>query len=155
MDEPDYDQWLHRGDPEMGRLLLDPLSASERVRRAAAVLHACIEQSERVAEVDQVLEIARDATRWWEGHRAFDAVRRLTLEAERRHATGRYVSLLFVAEITAKTAYNASEPLDPFDDDSPWWLVPNARHFALTLGDARIRRRLWQVLYGEECEGAG
>lgn len=135
----------------MGRILLEPLSAGERVRRAAAVLHVCREQCSRVAEIDHVLEIAHDATRWREGHRAFDAVRRLTLEAERRRSIGTYVSLLFVAEITAKTVYNASEPPDPFDDDAPWWLAPIARHFALTVTDQGVRQTVWRALRGEEC----
>jgi hypothetical protein len=59
-----------------------------------------------------------------------------------------YYNLLFVAENTAKTIYNASGERAPFDDDSPWWLASNARSMAREVNDPVFQSEVWSALIG-------
>jgi len=70
-------------------------------------------------EVLSVIRIGKNKQDWGCGHDAFDAVRVLTLEAQRRKASPKNASyaLLFVAENAAAVLYNATVPRDPFDAD--------------------------------------
>jgi hypothetical protein len=92
--------------------------------------------------------LARAPGRWHEGHEHFDAVRQLTLLEERRRSNATYSALLMVAENTAKTIYNATEPLDAFDEDAPFCLALNALDMARTINDPAFEDLLWQALVG-------
>ena len=156
MPELTYDDWIAGADTAvMGRAPMEPLSPTNRVWRTAAVLEVCRREWPRIPEVDHVVDIAKDMTRWGEAHQAFDAVRRLTLLEQEARTNETYCALLFVAEIAAETAYNAAGPADPFDADSAWWIVPNARAFALCIEDRQVRQRIWRALLDEPSGGAG
>ena len=69
---------------------------------------------------------------WIQAHDLFDRIRRKTLMARRADDQDAECQYCF-EEICAKSLYNLSERDYPFDEDSPYWIVPNA----LSLGRAR------------------
>lgn len=141
-----YEDWMADDDVAIGRALMESLSPSMEVERARAVLEICRTHWPQVPEVDRVATIATEPARWVEAHEAFDAVRQLTLREKRAPTSELYEALLFVAEIAAKTTYNASGAPAPFDHNAPWWLPRNARHFVVALGDEGVGREIWHAL---------
>ena len=84
-------------------------------------------------------EVAADWHRWSEGHAVFDRIREKTLEAE--HSSDRLASNQYAfEEICAKTLYNMSNPEDPFDSDSAFWILPLAANLSAALGETRPER---------------
>jgi hypothetical protein len=75
-------------------------------------------------------------------------VRRLTLREERRRTNDTYYALLFVPDLTAKTIFNASNTMAPFDADTPWHLARAARRFAAARGDDSLGPTVWAALSG-------
>ena len=142
-------EWRRGNAVQVGKALMAPLTPDRRAERAAAILDACRARWRSVPEIDAVSALARDRSLWIRAHDAFDAVRVLALREERRRTHAAYEALLFVAENTAKTLYNASGGPAPFDDDSPWWLAANARSFADAVGDAAAEDEMWNVLTAE------
>ena len=145
-----FDEWLNGDAVAVGRTIMDVLPADAQVARAVAVLDLCRAQYRPVPEVERVAAIGRDVARWCEGHGAFDHVRVLSLKEERSPTLRLYACLLFVAEISAKIIYNASQESAPFDDDSPWWLASNARDFVSEVGNPKFDRMVWAALCGED-----
>jgi hypothetical protein len=77
---------------------------------------------------DDLARMIADPKTWSKGHDLFDRIRAKTLSTERQENEKLEVQYLF-EEVCAKTLYNLVYPSDPFDADSPYWIVPNA--FAL------------------------
>ena len=84
--------------------------------------------------LDELLAMASDYHLWPQGHDLFNRIRTKTLVAERAKDSLRETQYLF-EEVCAKTLYNLSHPLAPFDADSPYWIVPNAFALARALGE--------------------
>jgi hypothetical protein len=116
------ERWLS-GDFSACETLVSGIAPPELARRATIALSACCTTVSTPDEVRDVVRIGQQD--WTKGHAAFDAVRQLTLEGERqrRSASDPSFVMLFVAENAAKVIYNASVPVDPFDDDSGAWLL--------------------------------
>ena len=119
--------WLTGDAVAIGRHLLAHLPPAAQVARACAVLAVCRAELPAVAEVEHVAALGAEPARWREAHAAFSAVRTQTLAEEHARADEPRRMLLYVAEIVAKTIYNASGAPAPFDDDSAWWLARTAR----------------------------
>lgn len=83
--------------------------------------------------MQEVYDMAIDWRKWKEGHKIFNRIRGKTLVAEANHDSLRTNQYLF-EEICAKTLYNLSNPQDPFDSDSSFWVLPIALEFAATIG---------------------
>jgi hypothetical protein len=147
------EEWKAGRTLEAGRILHEHLQPQQRPGWAAAALELVRPHFPAVPEIEAVLEIARCSSRWPEGHAAFDAVRGLTLQAERsaphdlRHPL--YYSFLMLAENTAKVTYNASGPNDPFDLDSGWWVASCLRGLVDLVGDPILLREAWEVMTRE------
>jgi hypothetical protein len=141
-------RWKNGSATQVGEEILRPIPLSEQVARAAAILDVCRTRCAPVPEVDAVSELARVPRRWHEGHEHFCAVRKLTLQEESHPTNATYRALLFVAENTAKTIYNATEPIDAFDVDAPFWLAKNALAMAQTINDSAFEDLLWRALIG-------
>lgn len=141
-------RWLTGDAAQVGRAIMDPLPWAARVERAVAVLDVCRAQVARVVAVDGVVRVGSNPKLWADGHTAFDRVRDLVLAEERRPTDRAYCLLLFVAESAAQTIYNASNPRDPFDDDSPHWVAANSQSFVLAVADDYVGRAVWQALSG-------
>ena len=100
-------------------------------------LPRCADQT-TLRELD---DMAADDRKWRNAHALFSRIRHKTLQADSvkdallQHQYG-------FEEICAKTLYNMSGHVPggewpyPFDDDSPFWVVPLAVSFARALGVA-------------------
>jgi hypothetical protein len=73
--------------------------------------------------------MAADWHKWSNGHKIFDRIRDKILIADEESNSHNSHQYLF-EEICAKTLYNLSNPLDPFDSDSSFWVLPIALQFA-------------------------
>ncbi|WP_372723517.1 hypothetical protein [Novipirellula sp.] len=89
--------------------------------------------------------MASDRTRWRLGHHLFDRIRNKMLKADRKSDIRLQHQYSF-EEICAKTLFNLSGSPAPFDDDSPFWVIPIALQFAaqLKLDDPYSMTRLLQ-----------
>ena len=145
-----HEEWITADPVQVGKVVLGALTPQERVARALAMLDLCRACCPPIAAVDVVMTIGSNAGRWREAHRAFQDVRGLTLLEERKPTNRAYGSLLFVAENTAKTIFNASGEPAPFDEDAPWWLASNVLHLARTVRDSGLQEALWRALTGTD-----
>jgi hypothetical protein len=72
------------------------------------------------------------------------------LRFERKRKLSREKTLLLyhlsLAELVAKVTYNASEPRDPFDEDSGWWIVVSLKGLVDLWNDEEFSRRAWMVV---------
>jgi len=141
-------EWKSGDATKVGRAILNQIPLADQVLRAVAILDVCRTRCSSVPAVDAVSELARAPQRWHEAHEHFSAIRKLTLLEESHSTNPTYYVLLFVAENTAKTIYNATEPIDAFDEDAPFWLAKNAREMARRVNDPAFEDRLWQALIG-------
>ncbi len=92
----------------------------------------------RVVDVEsreQVRQLAETPERWSAGHAVFDEIRRRLLEADKAKDTTRQAQYCF-EESCCKAMYNASEPIDPFDPSSAFFVVPSALYLAQHTGVA-------------------
>jgi hypothetical protein len=83
--------------------------------------------------LDELLRLIDDRNRWKEAHALFRRIRSKTLRAI---ASGnrRLETQYCFEEICAKSMYNEAAVDDPFDSDSPFWVVPLALQAARALG---------------------
>jgi len=100
--------------------------------------------TQRIPEVDALLRIAANPSKWQRGHTAFRAVRAQTL---RKPGSDRECVLL-LAELVAKVTYNASDPApdDPFDEDSGWWIPALLRDLMKHIQDPDFDAKAWDLL---------
>lgn len=148
MDFSEYrDAWLS-GDAIACASLAARLDVTTLVGLATDGLAACAAAVEAPpSEAAEVVRVGANSAHWAQAHKAFDRVRNLTLAAERGAANSndpRYL-LLFVAENSARVIYNASRPPDPFDDDSPEWLLRTMSQFLNALPEQSRRATLSAV----------
>lgn len=125
--------WDAGNSIDAGRILYELMHRKHRPAWAAEMLTIACRYIPPATEIEAVLEIANDPSRWHEAHDAFDAVRRnLTLQYEKR-VRGRpeqdptseerlYYCVLMLTENTAKVTYNASLRPAPFDANSGWYI---------------------------------
>jgi hypothetical protein len=100
-------------------------------------LPLCAEQS-TLRELD---DMASDEKKWPYAHALFSNIRKKTIRADEAKDELLQHQYSF-EEICAKTIYNISGHIKgkefpyPFDDDSPFWVIPIAVSFARALGVA-------------------
>lgn len=147
--------WREGRAVDAGRLLFERIPDDSAPRWAAEILDFCRHRIGSLPAVDDVAAVARDPSRWPRAHAAFAAVRQLLLAAERDPAADpARISLLHLAENTAKVAYNASRPTPPysaahpapFDEDAGWWIAENVRRIADHLRDPEFETQAWDRL---------
>lgn len=80
-----------------------------------------------------VTSLATDNSKWPDAHRAFDQVRRRTLAAIADRDVQRETQYMF-EESCLKSLCNETPARDPFDSDSPYWIVSCAIHLARQIG---------------------
>jgi hypothetical protein len=80
-----------------------------------------------------VIELAQDRRKWPRAHAVFDRVRRRNLEAIARNDHVGECQYCF-EEVCLKSLYNETAPRDPFDSDSPHWIIKNAIALARAVG---------------------
>jgi hypothetical protein len=131
------DHWAKGDGLETGKLLFENLPPKARPKWAAKILKLVLDRS----GVDpspflQVLAVADHEKKWKTGHKVFDSLRQTSLKLdELRESRGltkdeeQYASIVSLAEFVAKVIYNATNPLDEFDDDSGWFIASYVRGF--------------------------
>jgi hypothetical protein len=129
-------------------LLAARLPVEARPRFATTALDVCLRSLSGPTAVSEVVRVGGDPKRWSEAHVAFDAVRSLTLECEKRVRPSRdpQYCLLFVGENAARLIYNATSPPDPFDADSTEWLFITLANFLDAVGSRELEDRVWRCL---------
>jgi hypothetical protein len=89
----------------------------------------------RVADrstLDELFGMIGDEKSWCKAHDFFDRVRRKSLTADRSDL--RFISQCNFEEACAKTLFNMTDTRVPFDEDAPYWVVPQALRLARRLG---------------------
>ena len=81
----------------------------------------------------RVSELAANPARWLAGHAVFDEVRRRLLAASQARDAAREWQHHF-EESCCKAMYNATDPRDPFDPGSAFFVVPRAFGLARAVG---------------------
>lgn len=96
----------------------------QHAEQALEIMQRCAPLVPPRCEYSDLLAILQTPNRWKEAHEQFSAIRtRVTLPLERQKKKDAATYFVFVAELAAKTAYNCTDPDDPFDDDSFEWLL--------------------------------
>lgn len=80
-----------------------------------------------------IKEMLEDRYRRPEAKALFEEIRSKTLKVEKTENRQALCQYLF-EEVCAKTFYNFTHPNAPFDSDTPYWIIPNAIHFARQVG---------------------
>jgi hypothetical protein len=83
--------------------------------------------------LDELHRMIDDPSSCHKAHDLFSCIRKKTLDAvKRKHArASRQYSF---EELCAKTIYNLTNTDAPFDNDSPYWIIPQALLLARQLG---------------------
>ena len=82
--------------------------------------------------LDELFRMIGDEHSWAKAHDFFGRVRRRSLETNRTDF--RVIAECNFEEACAKTLYNLTDTKMPFDEDAPYWVVPQALRFARHLG---------------------
>src|SRR5688572_33486776 len=94
-----------------------------QIRQLVEVLAAGVSDRETM---DELLRVIDDRGRWTEAHALFRRIRDKTLRAI-ANGDGRLEAQYCFEEICAKSIYNEAPVDDPFDSDSPFWVVQIGR----------------------------
>ncbi|HEY4262953.1 MAG TPA: hypothetical protein VGM98_22525 [Schlesneria sp.] len=108
-----------------------------------------------------VMALVQDRSRWSEAHDIFDRVRERKLEAIAANDVVREGQYAF-EEICLKSLYNETAALDPFDSDSPYWIlkcaIGRARLINIPIDDivavveGRMQRHVTEIQHqGAKC----
>jgi hypothetical protein len=82
--------------------------------------------------LDDLHRMIGDKSSWHKAHDHFDRVRRKSLAADRSDL--RAITQYCFEEACAKTLFNMTDTNAPFDEYSPYWVVPQALRLARRLG---------------------
>ncbi len=83
--------------------------------------------------LDEIVAMVGDSTSWIHAHALFDRIRHKTLKAD-RSGDNRLAAQYVFEEVCAETLYNLADVNDPFDEDTPYWIVPTALIAAKRMG---------------------
>ncbi len=149
------DYWRQGHPLEAGQLIYESQPTEHRPEWASKILKLAITQSGiQFPPVENVIHTAKNAAEWRKAHKAFTTVRNSTLELltieERTKEEELLLSLLGLAENVAKVIYNASNPQDPFDEDSGWWIAVALKDFLELVNDDNVSKSMWLALC---CQG--
>lgn len=117
-----------------GKEIFEWIESERRPDWAANILSWAVERSRvSIAEIDEVLAVARDPARWPEAHDMHSALARAYRDA---HKGDVVQAVLNIAVTTVKVTYNASGERAPFDHHAGWWMAERVRQFVDLCNDA-------------------
>ena len=139
---------------EAGQLIFENVKTEVRPTWATAILQSVVHRTgTSLPSIDAILRIAHEPTEWSKAHEGFSALRRAALKFQELQGRSReqelVLSLLFLAEAVAKVVYNATNPPDPFDEDSGWWIVANLKEVLDLMADDQFSKSMWAALCRE------
>ena len=106
--------------------------------------------------INQVIRLAGSPSEWGLAHAAFSSIRSQLLKLERMRDRSTEQELvyhiLYLSESVAKVVYNGSNPDDPFDEDSGWWVAQCLRNVVDLLGDNLFAESAWSLFCYENIE---
>jgi len=145
--------WTSGKTWEAGEILFARIPEPDRPAWAARCLRLAVEYSGATLKIIQdVLNLAESRKRWKYGHDVFDKVRTQTLSMDEKsrsrtlsQSEQKELWLLEIAELVAKISYNATDPYDPFDDDTGHRMAQHLHAYSEFIG-ANFRQKAWQTL---------
>lgn len=141
--------WSEEKYIEAGRILYENVPQEERPAWSAKILLFIYNYTNipKTSEIERVIEIVNSPSNWHEAYEAFQNVRGLTIQFEKRHLAHErlYLCVLLLAENVAKVIYNASGHPAPFDSNSGWWLVSNVKDITKKVDNSKFLAELWEL----------
>jgi hypothetical protein len=151
--------WREGKALDAGRLIFENLPSDIRPKWAGKILASVVTRSGvTLPEIERIIHLTDSPEQWPQGHDAFSAVRKRTIELEqlkeRTPEEALLLSHLLLAELVAKVIYNATNPPDEFDDDSGWWVVVTLKEILDLLADHSFSRSMWSQIAFDDSQGA-
>jgi hypothetical protein len=142
------EHWRGGRPLEAGELLFERLPKEFRPIWASRILKLVVGRSGvRFSPIEDILHIADHPMEWVNAHNAFSTLRTTTLDLEsardRTKEERLFLCLVGLAENAAKVIYNATDPPDPFDADSGWWIAVCLKSFLDLLGEDDFSKTAW------------
>ena len=138
-----HEHWIADNRPlELGRVLYDNLLTEERPQWAASILRLAYTRTRIVPEIDQLLSIAENPTRWNEALTMLDTLRGLTL-AEKNDL---HNEVIVLSQKVAQVIYNASGQPDPFPYDVGWKMIADLHTIVNLVNNSAFTAHVWDVL---------
>jgi hypothetical protein len=133
--------WTADNTCDVGRAIYEAVPIPERPDWAASiVLYTAGDLM--CPELQRLVDISFNPARWLEAHEAFQQVRQLTLNNERRiFFKSRLQLVLDIGETAAKVIYNASGGAAPFDPHAGWRMAPGVKRPAEKIADPTFEPR--------------
>ncbi|MDO8526735.1 MAG: hypothetical protein Q7T03_03495 [Deltaproteobacteria bacterium] len=130
-----------------GRLVFESIPPEDRPSWAVNVLEFATSFGSVTPEIKTVLEVANNPSKWKDAHHVFSLIRRITLQEENSKEECKKIQLeiLYLAENVIKVIYNATNPSDPFDDDSGWWIGSCLRSLVDLINDQNVAEKAWLI----------
>jgi hypothetical protein len=144
--------WSNGKIVDAGRLIFEHLPIRLRPVWAADLLRLILKQTRiECDQIEAILTVTEDQTRWKESYAIFMLLRDCTLDLIKHNSLPPSESLILavvgLAEDVAKVTYNASDPPDRFDDDAGWYIVPAVKHICDLVGVEAFSRVIREVLF--------
>ena len=149
------------GEPiEAGRLIFESIKKQDQPAWAANVLQRVVDRTGiKSIVIENILRCAKSPQDWNGGHKAFSLAREATLKLEESGNLSVEQELLLctllLAELVAKVTYNATDPVDEFDEDSGWWIAVCLKDILQLIGDDKFSEVMWAALCFKERDASG
>ncbi|WP_010582401.1 hypothetical protein [Schlesneria paludicola] len=122
---------------DAGRIIFEGLPTESRPKWASRILKFLLRRYRiESPQFDYVLKMVDNKDLWSTGHQAFCNLRDTTLRLDEAGQKREFseeesllIAILAIAELVCKVTYNATSPIDEFDEDSGWWIVHCLRGF--------------------------
>jgi hypothetical protein len=146
-----FASWKKDDSVEAGRVIFESIKKQDRPTWAANVLQRVVNRAGiKSIAVENILRCAKNPEDWKRGHKAFSLARDATLKLEEKGDLSSEQELLLctllLAELVAKVTYNATDPIDEFDEDSGWWIAGCLKDILQLLGDDKFSEIMWSTL---------
>lgn len=137
---------------DAGLIIITKLSPNVASQWSADILSFMLRMSDISSPLCQkVIQLAKSPSEWGKGHQLFSEIRAVTLAHDEK-LRGKYTrademlsDVLTMSEQVAKLAYNATDPVDEFDDDTGAWVVDILHTFAASFDDTNVKQYAWRV----------
>ncbi len=142
-------KWTAEDIGNVGKAIYDAVPIKDKPDWAASIL-LFVSGDSICPDIQNLIDISIDDTRWFEAHDAFQKVRKLTLENAKKGKTESLQQLIYdIAETTAKVIYNASGDSAPFDYHAGWRIAPRVKRITDLVADNEFEKKCWQLLIRE------